>query len=448
MNFVRRPSTSSLPAAVFFTTAFTSLGAFAAQPETPPPPPAAPEPPPPPSAPPPLPPPPPPPAAPANTPTPERWYDKLRLRGYAQLRYNRLPSFDENDKLLSDQGDKSIGGNNGFLVRRARLILFGDVHDHVSIYIQPDFASTPSGTDQLHTTILRDIYFDLFLDEKKRFRFRVGQSKVPYGFENLQSSQNRLPFDRADPLNSAVKDERDLGVFFYFAPVEIRRRFKHLVDGGLKGSGDYGVVGFGVYNGQTANRPERNDNRHVVGRLTYPFLLGRQFLEIGGGGYYGRFNVLPSGMAPNMMPFATTRPDNNLVDARVHATVVLYPQPIGFQAEYTVGQGPQQGETDTQIIGSRDLRGGYAQLMAKVDGLLGTESLLPYARYQYYAGGKKFETNAPRYRVKELEIGIEWQILRALEITGAYMISDRTSPKSPHAQEQGHVTRVQLQVNY
>ncbi|WP_395055838.1 hypothetical protein [Flavobacterium sp.] len=32
----------------------------------------------------------------------------------------------------------------------------------------------------------------------------MGQSKIPYGFENLQSTQNRLVFDRNDVLNSAV----------------------------------------------------------------------------------------------------------------------------------------------------------------------------------------------------------------------------------------------------
>ena len=95
-------------------------------------------------------------------------------------------------------------------------------------------------------------------DAAKEYRFRVGQSKVPYGFENLQSSQNRLALDRADPLNSAVANERDLGVFFYWAPEEIRKRLSALVSSGLKGSGDYGVLGLGTYNGQTANRPERD----------------------------------------------------------------------------------------------------------------------------------------------------------------------------------------------
>lgn len=371
------------------------------------------------------------------------WYEKIRLRGYTQFRYNRLPSFRINDDLINEQGDRFLGKNTGFGIRRARLVISADVHERVSIYLQPDFASAIG--DQLNVAIMRDWYADIFLDSSKEFRLRVGQSKVPFGFENLQSSQNRLAFDRNDAINSALKDERDIGLFFYWAPKEIRERFKLLVDTGLKGSGDYGVVGLGVYNGQTANRLERNDAPHGVARVTWPFLFGKQFVEVGAGGYWGRYNVT-----------VTPRPDaaytleggrNDLVDARAIVSLMVYPQPLGFLAEYNVGRGPSLGENEPLVIGSRPLRGGYAQLMYKLDNVLGV-SLIPYVRGTLYEGGKKFETNAPRYDVRELEMGVEWQLLKALEVTGAYMISDRTSSRFPYTQQRGDVTRIQVQVNY
>jgi hypothetical protein len=80
-----------------------------------------------------------------------------------------------------------------------------------------------------------------------------------------------LTLDRNDALNSAVANERDLGAFFYWAPSKIRERFAMLVKDGYKGSGDYGVFAFGVYNGQTSNRTEGNRNLHVVTRVSYPF---------------------------------------------------------------------------------------------------------------------------------------------------------------------------------
>jgi hypothetical protein len=381
---------------------------------------------------------------PSEPPKKTPWYERLNIRGYAQVRYNRFPSFDYNDDLINQQGDRYIGAGSGVGIRRARVILYGDVHHHVYVYFQPDFASSIG--EQGHVAIVRDWYFDVAFDTAKTLRARIGQSKVPYGFENLQSSQNRLPLDRGDPLNSAVKDERDLGAFLYWAPAHIRERFSHLVSSGLKGSGDYGVAALGAYNGQTANAFDRNDNLHVIGRLTWPFLIGEQFVEVGGGAYRGMYRV--SLADQEGITYTTTSPTNDLRDERAFGSVVVYPQPLGFQAEVTVGRGPQQREDDPTVIDSRPLHGGYAQTMFKIDDFLGTVALIPYARAMYYKGGKKFFTNAPRYDVRELELGLEWQIWPALEVVAAYVFADRTSDRFPYRQEQGQITRLQVQANF
>ena len=146
--------------------------------------------------------------APVNS---KKWYESVQMRGYMQVRYNGL--LQTNEDLECEQCDKSWGGDDDFFIRRMRLIFYGQVSPRVYFYIQPDFASAPSSS-AMHFGQLRDAYFDVGLDEKNEFRFRIGQSKVPYGFENMQSSQNRLPLDRADAMNSAVTNERDLGVFF------------------------------------------------------------------------------------------------------------------------------------------------------------------------------------------------------------------------------------------
>lgn len=354
------------------------------------------------------------------------WFERISIRGYTQLRYNRF--LETNEKLVNTQGDKSIGKNGGFLLRRARIILFGDIHPHVSIYLQPDFASTAN--DQIHVSILRDWYADIFVDKDKELRFRVGQSKVPFGFENMQSSQNRAPLDRSDALNSALKDERDLGAFVYYTPKKIRARFKQLVDDGLKGSGDYGVVALGVYNGQTANKSEKNDTPHIVARVAYPFAFGNQILELGAGGYTGKFVVSKDEEIGG---------DKSFRDARAHASIVLYPKPFGFQAEYNVGVGP---ELRDGAIQERVLHGGYAMVMARLG------SFLPYARGVLYEGGRKFDTNAPRYKVRELELGLEWQIVKPLEVVAAYTFAERTFPEAPYPQESGRFLRLQVQVNF
>lgn len=104
------------------------------------------------------------------------------------------------------------GETRAVFIRRMRLIFYGQIHKQVYFYVQPDLASSVS-TTSLHFAQIRDAYFDVGVDKENEFRFRIGQSKVPFGFENMQSSQNRLPLDRADALNSAVSNERDLGCF-------------------------------------------------------------------------------------------------------------------------------------------------------------------------------------------------------------------------------------------
>ena len=95
-----------------------------------------------------------------STDTPQPWYDRLSIRGYAQVRYNRL--LETNENLECSTCDRSIGGDGGFLLRRARLIISGDVTDRISFSIQSDFASEVGGRE--NSVLLRHYYADLYLD--------------------------------------------------------------------------------------------------------------------------------------------------------------------------------------------------------------------------------------------------------------------------------------------
>ena len=369
----------------------------------------------------------------------KKWYESLAIRGYTQVRYNRL--LETNPDLTCEQCDRSWGNNGGFFIRRMRVIIYGQISKQVYVYIQPDFASSPS-SDRLHFTQLRDAYFDVGLDADNEFRFRIGQSKVPFGFENMQSSQNRLPLDRNDALNSAVSNERDLGVFFYWAPKAIRKRYSELVSKGLKGSGDYGVFGVGLYNGQTANNPELNNNLHSVARISYPFAIGKQIIEPGIQAYTGKFVLTKSNLSSNVKYVK----DLNYLDERVAASFVLYPQPFGIQAEYNIGRGPEFNK-QTDSIELQRLKGGYVTLSYKKE--IGNQTFIPFARMQYYDGGKKHEKDARSYTVNEYEIGIEWQPVKAFELVVMYTMSERRYEdfaKQDNLQK-GNLLRIQAQVN-
>ncbi len=398
-----------------------------------------------------------------EAPKDKKWFDNYSLRGYAQFRYNYVTQTQAG--VPYHPGDSSIGPDNEFLIRRARLIFTGNISDHLRVYLQPDFASTPDGAaGNIEFCQIRDWYGDVFLDKEQVHRFRVGQSKVPYGWENLQSSQNRLYFDRNDAFNSAVKNERDLGVFYYWTPEWATDLFKILVDEGLKGSGNYGLFGIGVYNGQGGSLREVNDNLHLVSRLTLPWVTeAGQVYEAGIQGYTGQYVVRgsaisPNGVGPAVVPIGTIGqaggvvPDGT-VDKRLGVSFVKYPQPFGFQAEWTVGEGPALNAAQ-KAMETRSLQGGYVGANYKLDThCWGT--LFPFTRYQHFMGGYKSANNSPYSEVNEWDFGIEWQIRKEMELTVDYLITDRTNLTAnstanvrSYDQFEGDVLRFQFQVNY
>lgn len=367
-----------------------------------------------------------------DMPVRERWYEKISIRGYTQFRYNFTPN---NDRLDNTLGDRSIVKNNEFFMRRARLIVSGQPHDRVFIYLQSEFAGLVDNSEG--TTVLRDAYADLFLTESKEWRIRAGISKVPFSFENLQSSQNRLAFDRTDPMNSAFPGERNLGIFLYYTPTVVRERFRRLVDSGLKGSGDYGMFGIGVFNGQAPNKRDANKNKHIVFHSSYPLEFSNgQIVEFGMDAYTGQVVVSTAPVVPTDPTLTNGNPElplltngGNYIDERVAWHVVVFPQPFGFQAEYNIGRGPQLNADRTEVeLGS--LRGGYVQLYYNYKCDTYCQNIFPYVRMQEYFGGRKLEDNAPRYSVRETELGLEYQFNRALEFTVAYSWSQRTSSDS------------------
>lgn len=384
----------------------------------------------------------------------KKWYQKLSLGGYAQVRYNRF--LETNEKLKCDQCDKSIGEGQGLFFRRARLKLSGDVHNRVYLYVQVDVATnaTSGSTQGLNYLQLRDFYVDIFLDKAKTFKVRPGLSKVPVGFDVLQSSQNRIAFDRSDGMNSAAYNERDMGAFLYWTPTVAKERYKFLQNDKLKGSGDYGVLGFGVYNGQTANRPELNDDLHVVAKASFPFKFGEQYLEIGGHAYTGLYNVgeVATGTYRQAGDTYTIRTydKGDYLDQRVGLAIIKYAQPFGFQAEYNIGEGPAftKNNDGSYSIEKKPVEGGYAQVMFTQT--IKKMTFTPYVRYQYYRGGKKNETDARWHDVHETEAGVEWQLNKYIEFTAAYMMSDRVfeDAKNPVNAQYGNLLRLQLQVNY
>jgi len=402
----------------------------------------------------------------------------VNIRGYLQLRNTTMLGGDEGINLFSDRSvgdDRSNGDQDkNFLIRRARVVIYGDIGERLFYYIQPDFASTPSGSTNTGGNFaqLRDAYGDLKLTKDNVHRIRVGQSKVPYGFENLQSSQNRLALDRADALNSAVKDERDLGAFYYYTPLETQALFKEIGKLGLKHSGDYGQFGFGFYNGQGANNRERNDNYHMVARYTHPWKTeSGQIYEAGIQAYTGDYVPVSTGayrrrnpttgVIASATPTSAAYGSNGFKDDRVGVSFMMYPQPFGLQAEWNWGKTPGLDIADNQIQ-EKSLTGGYIQAMYKIDNvnfLDWNTTLIPFVKWQYFDGYNKAESNAAQNHVNDWEIGAEWQLAPEVELVAYYHKMKRTNlvtgvqtaefpDRADYETFDADALRVQLQYNF
>ncbi|HYH66949.1 MAG TPA: porin [Urbifossiella sp.] len=390
-----------------------------------------------------------------------KWYDKLAIRGYTQVRFTRTA---DQEPLSADPnlfGDASVNGRaENFSLRRVRLTFYGDVSEYLGVYIQPDFAiATPGSTTGTLFGQLRDAYADWYLDADKVHRLRLGLSKVPFGWENLQSSGNRVPLDRTDPINSAVSpNERDLGVFYYWTPEDKQKLFRDLVDGGLKGSGNYGIFGLGVYNGQGGAQFEQNQNVHTVARVTWPVRLeSGQVVEASVQGYTGEYVVQGSAIRPlgrgNAITPAGTGGNAGHRDQRVATTFVYYPQPFGFQSEWNWGEGPGLNDAQTAVE-TRWLQGGYAMVMCKID-TCDYGIFTPYCRWQYYQGGYRSIANAPYGTHDQWDIGVEWQIRKEMELVAEYSIVDGVNLNAinqagvtSYRNFDGGVFRLQFQLNY
>jgi hypothetical protein len=417
------------------------------------------------------------------------WYSNNKINGYVQNRVTTMFGDAADGAVLwpdPSVGDDDSGSGRGqnFRIRRARIIFSGQIGDHLGYYIQPDFASTSAGGTG-NITQLRDAYGDIFIDKEKVHRFRVGQSKVPYGYENLQSSSNRLALDRVDALNSAVRDERDTGVFYYYTPKHVQDLFKEITDSGMKHTGNYGMFALGAYMGQGANQNDLNDNYHVVSRFTYPWKTASgQIYEAGIQAYKGTYvrsvGAFRRANAAGVMGSATPFIDPSLRkngsatsgefdDERVAVSFRMYPQPWGLEGEWTWGTSPGLDVNDGALVNGRrtgvmknqSLHGGYVQASYFANDVrfmdMNVGNLIPFAKWQYYDGFNKAETNAPQNKVNDFELGVEWQIAPEVELVAVYHKMKRTNMTTSglyndlngsYKTFDGDALRLQLQYNF
>lgn len=122
---------------------------------------------------------------------------KIKVSGYIQGQYEQY----------GQDLEKTLGYDNTFNIRRARIKFTYEVTDGVKFVLQPDFG--------LGVFSLKDAYGVVNLPKFKQFSLWAGQFNRP-NYEAEYSSSQREVFERSRVIRAIYPGERDLGVKFEY----------------------------------------------------------------------------------------------------------------------------------------------------------------------------------------------------------------------------------------
>lgn len=381
-----------------------------------------------------------------------RWYERIRISGYVQLRY----ALNGNPMMDIPLGDKNATGKpQSFYFKRIRMPIQGQISDRLAFYLQPAFEG--SGFDTGDSFDLVDAFGDFHITTNKQHRIRFGLHRAPNAFDTYRSSSQRQELDRHESVQSGTPGERDIGISYMWTSLIAQKRFAQLATY-HNGPGDYGNFAIMVYNGQTRNKTELNADKHVGIRLAHPFELPNgRLLEVGAQAYRGMF-VVPTNTV-STCPIASHQYGSNdgktgcqILDERLTGYFWTPAQPWGLLAEYTVGRGPKRNAQG--VIEETHLYGFYVQpyyswRYSDVGMLTG------YFRYGEYHGGLK-TINAVDGRSNTINVGLVWEPDTHWRYVIEYMYKEglntfQTSPgvaltsADPQAAFTGNLLRFQAQ---
>jgi hypothetical protein len=264
------------------------------------------------------------------------WTDTVKVSGYTQVRWQHYPDGEDPD--------------NEFLLRRARLKVTANPLDRIEG--QFELAADEGEVD------VTDAWLQYSLGEESEWRVRGGQQRIPFGFEVPQSTQLVIPLEISWVGRTMFPGSRDLGAVVYWTDSDDREVFEQAKKTDF-GTGDYGNVAIGLFNGQGMSEGEANDNKTVCVRVAKPFDLFDGYAEAGLSYWAGKY----------YSEAAAQDVDDTLFGAHLY----LAPNPVGLQAEY------YNGETEGD-----DIDGFYVMGLWRP-----REDGVAFVRYDEYNGPRK-----------------------------------------------------------
>ncbi len=193
----------------------------------------------------------------------------IRLQGYVQSRFTEAP-----------------GTNDPFEIRRARLILTGDLSPAIDYYVQLEAARSPALLDA-----------DISITLARVARLTAGQFKIPFSQENLIPDNLTLPIERSLVVNNFVPGRengsqgRDIGA-------QLAGKF-----GSQRGS-PFVEYAAGIFDGGGISQPALNRRKAGAGRLVLHPVTG---LALAGDYYRGATGIRELRRERGDAEFAYTR---------------------------------------------------------------------------------------------------------------------------------------------
>lgn len=310
---------------------------------------------------------------------------KIQLSGYTQVRYR---SFVESGKA------------DGFDIRRARLDLRGNVSKVWGYRLQFELAGTPK---------ILDAYAEAKLNDY--FKFTIGQTKIPFSFENLTSAAKLDFIDWSLVVDALVargtdvsgnQVGRDIGI--QLGGTLIQQENRSLLD-----------YRFGIFNGGGINTADKNDNKDFAARLVVHPIAG---LDLGASLYNGKRFI------PEQTSGTVTTPARNVDRDRYGFELVYKYQNLNLEGEYIHG-------TDDNI--DREgyyLKAGYYFVPKKFQLV---------AKYDFYDPNLDVDKNASNWYV----FGANYYFNSNAKLQFNYTIKEEQGPSIDN-----DLATLQLQINF
>jgi hypothetical protein len=321
--------------------------------------------------------------------------EKVKISGYVQSQYT-------NDQPATPQ--------DNFMVRRARLKLTANISEMASAVLEVGadksvtYNDTKGKSQELKLAELKEAYIDLGR-ANDNWRFRLGQSKVPFMYDILQSSSVRLTPESTALSAALFPGEYDTGAWL---------QLKNVLGDSIPDT----QLEIGAMNGTGPGKNDVNNNKDLVARL--------------------RFNL---GNAPVDSDYEANSAYLGYQTGQIlDSGVTTDKRFLGGGASYITGPFWFRGEAVGGELKGKDVGGWYGQAAYFIPNTLDTA----FVRYENYDEDQDISNN----NYKSTTVGYEHKLDAKTRITLAHEFRNPDKGYSKFSTTDDGLTTLRLQVKF